>query len=205
MIHVGVVDDHPVVRDGIVANLRDAEDLVVAWATGSAAGALAALARDAIDVLVLDLELPDRNGLDLIAELKTQSPSIRIVVFTAYAGEERVAAALERGADSYVLKGTASDELIATVRAAAAGRPRLDPDLAAQLVRGLRARGTERLTPREREILAKIADGLTNREIGQLLGIAERTVKFHVGEILARLGAANRTQAVAVAKVRGLL
>jgi DNA-binding NarL/FixJ family response regulator len=204
MIRVAIVDDHPIVTDGIVANLRaDAELVVVATGT-SADEALALVQYERPDVLVLDLELGDANGLDTIAALKTSSPATRIVIFSAYAGEERVAAAFERGADSYVLKGTSSDELMTAIRAAARGETYVPPEIAAQLARAVRT-PRERLTARERQIVALLAEGLSNRAVAERLGIAERTVKFHVGEILGRLGASNRAQAVAIAQSRGLV
>jgi DNA-binding NarL/FixJ family response regulator len=205
VIRVAIVDDHPVVTDGVVANLRaDAEIEVVA--TGSSADDAVALATShAPDVLILDLELGGRSGLDAIPGVKAASPRTRIVVFSAYAGEERVASAFERGADSYVLKGTSSDELVAVVRAAAAGTALIPADIAAQLARAVRQPRRDRLTGREREILALLAEGLSNRAAAERLGIAERTVKFHVAEILARLGASNRAQAVAIAKARGIV
>ncbi|HTJ24643.1 MAG TPA: response regulator transcription factor [Candidatus Limnocylindria bacterium] len=204
MIRIAIVDDHPIVTDGIVANLRADADLSVVATGTSADDALAVVQHERPDVLVLDLELGDGNALDAIATLKVVSPATRIVIFSAYAGEERVAAAFERGADSYVLKGTSSDELLAAIRAAARGETYVPADIAAQLARAVRA-PRERLTVREREILALLAEGLSNRAIGERLGIAERTVKFHVGEILGRLGASNRAQAVAIAQSRGLV
>jgi DNA-binding NarL/FixJ family response regulator len=204
MIRVAIVDDHPIVTDGIVANLRaDADVAVVATGT-SAADALAVMQRERPDVLILDLELGSGSALDALASLKSASPATRIVIFSAYAGEERVAAAFERGADSYVLKGTSSDELLAAIRAVARGETYVPADIAAQLARAVRA-PRERLTAREREILALLAEGLSNRAVAERLGIAERTVKFHVGEILGRLGASNRAQAVAIAQGRGLV
>ncbi len=205
MIRVAVVDDHPIVRDGIVANLQDAADIEVAGTAGDAAAAFALLRRERTDVVLLDLELPDRSGLELIAELKAELPALRIVIFSAYGGEERVAAALSRGADSYVLKGTPSDELLATIRAAVGGQPRLGAEVAAQLLRSLHTPRHLRITPREREVLDLIEAGLSNKAIAERLHVAERTVRFHVGEILERLGASNRAQAVALAKQRGLL
>jgi len=126
-------------------------------------------------------------------------------VFTAYGGEERIAAALERGARSYVLKGTPSDELVAAIRAAAAGKSRLSPEVAAALASAVRLPRKLRITEREREILALVAEGMANKAIATRLDITERTVKFHVGELLGRLGATNRAQAVAIAQGRGLL
>jgi DNA-binding NarL/FixJ family response regulator len=205
VIRVAVVDDHPIVRDGIVANLQDAADIAVTGSAGSGAEALALVQRERPDVVLLDLELPDRSGLDVILELKAALPEVRIVVFSAYGGEERVAAALSRGADSYVLKGTPSDELLETIRSAVTDRPRLGADVAAQLLRSLHTPRRLRITPRESEVLSLLAEGLSNKAIATRLNVAERTVRFHVGEILERLGAESRSQAVAFAKQRGLL
>ena len=205
MIRVAIVDDHPIVTDGLVANLQAVPEIDVV-ATGATAGeAVSIVAAHAPDVLILDLELGGRNGLDAIPECKRASPGTRIVVFSAYAGEERVATAFERGADSYVLKGTSSDELVAIVRAVAQGGTMIPAEIASQLARAVRQPRRDRLTAREREILALLAEGLSNRAAGERLGISERTVKFHVGEILARLGATNRAQAVAIAKARGIV
>lgn len=203
MIRIALVDDHPIVLDGIALNLEDAGDVEVVSRSGSANDALAAIVRERPDVVVLDLELPDRNGADVLRSIKSASESVRVVVFTAYGGRERIAGALERGADSYVLKGTSSQELLEAIRAVYRGEHYLPRDVASELVGALR--GRDRLTPREREILALLAEGLANREIAERLSIAERTVKFHVSEILGRLEASNRAHAVALAKERGLL
>jgi DNA-binding NarL/FixJ family response regulator len=205
VIRVAIVDDHPIVTDGVVANLRAAADIDVVATGANAADALRLAATERPDVLILDLELGGASGLDAIPRVKAASPATRIVIFSAYAGEERVATAFERGADSYVLKGTSSDELVAVVRAVAGGGTLIPPEIAAQLARAVRQPRRDRLTQREREILALLAEGLSNRAAGQRLGITERTVKFHVGEILARLGASNRAQAVAIAKARGIV
>jgi DNA-binding NarL/FixJ family response regulator len=205
MIRVAIVDDHPIVTDGVVANLRASAEIEVVATGASADDAIAIAAAHAPDVLILDLELGGKSGLDAIPTIEAASPRTRIVIFSAYAGEERVATAFERGADSYVLKGTPSDELIAVVRAVAEGRTLIPPDIAAQLARAVRQPRRDRLTEREREILALLAEGLSNRAVGERLGITERTVKFHVAEILARLGASNRAQAVAIAKARGIV
>jgi DNA-binding NarL/FixJ family response regulator len=205
VIRVAIVDDHPVVSDGIAANLRADPEIEVVATGASAESAVTIAERDRPDVLVLDLELGGRSGLDIMAAVKAASPRTRIVVFSAYAGEERVATAFERGADSYVLKGTPSDELVAVVRSVAQGGSRIPAEIAEQLARAVRIPRRDRLTEREREILALLADGLANRAVAERLGIAERTVKFHVGEILARLGATNRAQAVAIAKARGIV
>jgi DNA-binding NarL/FixJ family response regulator len=202
---VAVVDDHPIVREGIVATLADSGDFRIAGTAATARDAIALAERERPDVMLLDLELPGGSGLEAIAAIKRASPSTRVVIFSAYAGEDRVGAALAAGADSYVLKGTASDELLETVRAVASGQTRMDAAIAAQAFEALRAPRQLRLTEREREILKLLGEGLSNKAIAAQLGITERTVKFHVGEILGRLGASNRTQAVALAQQRGLL
>lgn len=204
MIRVVVVDDHPIVRDGVVANLADAEGITVVGTASDAATATDLVGREHPDVIVLDLELPERSGLDVIASYAADGDT-GVVVFTAYGGEERIAAALERGARSYVLKGTPSDELVAAIRAAAAGKSRLSPEVAAALASAVRLPRKLRITEREREILALVAEGMANKAIATRLDITERTVKFHVGELLGRLGATNRAQAVAIAQGRGLL
>ncbi len=205
MIRVVLTDDHPIVLEGIAMILEDARDMQVAGQAQTASETLAMVAGEKPNVLVLDLELPDRSGLDLIAEAKAVLPALRIVIFTAYGGRERIATALERGADAYVLKGTPSNELLEAIRTVARGQRYLPAAIASELVDALRSPARARLTEREREILRLLAEGLANKEISARLGIAERTVKFHVSEILARLGASNRAHAVTVAQKAGLL
>jgi len=205
MIRVAIVDDHPIVTDGVVANLSASAEIEIVATGVNAADAVTIATAHSPDVLILDLELGGKSGLDAIPGVKTASPRTRIVIFSAYAGEERVATAFERGADSYVLKGTSSDELVAVVRAVAGGGTLIPAEIAAQLARAVRQPRRDRLTGREREILALLAEGLSNRAAGERLGITERTVKFHVAEILARLGASNRAQAVAIAQARGIV
>jgi DNA-binding NarL/FixJ family response regulator len=205
MIRVLLVDDHPIVLDGIALNLEDAGDITVVGRASTAAHALLGVAQHRPDVLILDLELPDRTGLDVLRDAKRELPSLRVVIFSAYGGRERIAAALEGGADSYVLKGTSSAELLNAVRAVARGEHYLPNAIASELIGALREPGRERLTAREREIVKFLARGYANKEIAAELGISERTVKFHVSEILARLDASNRAHAVAVARERGLI
>ena len=204
MIRVAIVDDHPVVRDGVAANVS-ADDIAIVGTGASTRDALALARSGSVDIMILDIELPDGNGLEIVRELKALAPSLRVVIFSAYAGEERVLRAFENGADSYVLKGTPSDDLAATLRALASGQTRIPPEIAAQLARATGTPRGERLTEREREILQQLGDGLSNRTIAERLNIAERTVKFHITSILARLGVTTRAEAVAIARARGLL
>jgi DNA-binding NarL/FixJ family response regulator len=204
MIRVALVDDHPIVMDGIALNLEDAGDVSVVLRAATAEEAQAGLAAQYADVLVLDLELPDRSGLDLLRDIKRDYPNVGVVVFTAYGGRERISRALESGADSYVLKGTLSSELLTAIRAVAQGEHYLPNAIATELVGAIRQSGRERLTERERQIVRLLARGLSNKAIADELEITERTVKFHVSEILARLGASNRSHAVSVARELGL-
>lgn len=205
MIRVAIVDDHPIVRDGIAATFADQPDIAVVATADSATAALEAIARSRADVAVVDLELPGAEDVSLVARLCAVEPAPRVVVFSAFSSEERVRRALEAGATSFVRKGTPSQELVDVVRAAAAGEARLPADVAAQLVRAMRAPSATRITSRQLQIVRLVARGLTNRAIAHELAISERTVKFHLGELFARLGAGNRAQAVDLARERDLL
>ncbi len=204
MIRVALVDDHPIVLDGIALVLEDADDLAVVSRAATSQEAKLALSAHEVDVLVLDLELPDRSGLELLRDVKREHPNVGVVVFTAYGGRERISRALETGADSYVLKGTSSSELLTAIRAVARGEHYLPNAIASELIGTLRQTGRERLTERERQIVKLLARGFSNKAIAEELQITERTVKFHVSEILARLGASNRAHAVTVARELGL-
>ena len=206
MIRVLVVDDHPIVRQGLIGALEDESDFEVVGSAGSAEEALVLAGRLRPDVLLLDLELPGMGGVEAIPRLAEASPSTRVLVFTAYDTEERVLGAIRSGAKGYLLKGAASAEIARAVRAVAAGGSALEPSIAAKLVAAVRAPGgTGRLTAREREVLRLIAEGLPSKQIARALVISERTVKFHTASLLRKLGADNRAQAVALAAQRGLL
>ncbi len=207
MIRVLVVDDHPIVREGLVALLEDEADFAVAGSAGSAEEALELIEQLAPDVLLLDLELPGLNGVAAIPEFAQVSPATRILVFTAYDTDERVFGAIRAGARGYLLKGATSAEITQAVRAVHDGESYLEPRIAAKLVAEVSAprRFTGLLTERERSVLRLVAAGLANKQIARSLSISERTVKFHVTSILRKLEADNRAQAVAVATQRGLL
>jgi DNA-binding NarL/FixJ family response regulator len=206
VIRVLVVDDHPVVRQGLVGVLGDEPDLEVVGAAGSAEEALGQVGRLRPDVALLDLELPGLDGIAAIPRLLEASPATRILVFTAYGGDERVFGALRAGASGYLLKGASGADLARGIRAVHAGGSALEPRVAARLVAGVGGRGgTASLTEREREVLRLVARGLPGKQVARELAISERTVKFHVAAILRKLGADNRAQAVALAAQRGLL
>ncbi|HEV8638464.1 MAG TPA: response regulator transcription factor [Chloroflexota bacterium] len=206
MIRIAVVDDHPIVRQGLTAALEDEPDLQVIGAVGSAEEALTLVGRLRPEVVLLDLELPGMGGVEAIPHLIEAGPNTAVLVFTAYDTDERVLGAIRSGAKGYLLKGATTADIARAIRAVAAGGSALEPRVAAKLVAAVRGpRGAGQLTHREREVLSLIADGLPGKQIARALGISERTVKFHTGSILRKLGADNRAQAVALAAQRGLL
>jgi DNA-binding NarL/FixJ family response regulator len=207
VIRLAVVDDHPILRQGLVAALEDEPDFAVVGAAANADDAVTLAARLCPDVILLDLELPGTGGIEAIPRLLTESPASRILVFTAYDTDELVLGALRAGAKGYLLEGATAEEIARSVRAIASGGSALAPRVAAKLVTEVSAPAGEsgHLTPREREVLRLIADGLPSKQIARELSISERTVKFHAASINRKLGAENRAQAVAVAAQRGLL
>lgn len=192
MIRIALVDDHPVVREGLVAALKNFE---IAGAFGSAEELLAA--RVDAEVVLLDLELPGMSGIEAIPQIEA-----RVLVLTAYANDEQIDAVLRAGAGGYLLKGASVDEIERAIRAVARGETYLDPRVASRAIALSRA---PRLSNREREVLRLVAAGRSNKEIGAELKVTERTVKFHVTAIFNKLGAENRAQAVAIAHERGLV
>jgi DNA-binding NarL/FixJ family response regulator len=206
VICVLVVDDHPIVRQGLVAALQDEQDFEVVGSAATAEEAIDMTRRFKPDVVLLDLELPGMSGIDAIPELRERSPDSRVLVFTAYDTDERVLAAVRAGANGYLLKGAASAEIAAAVRAVAAGESAMTPRVAARLMSAVRTPGrADGLTRREHEVLRLIAQGLPSKQIALALAISERTVKFHTTSLLRKLEADNRAQAVAIAAQRGLL
>lgn len=206
MIRIVVVDDHPIVRQGLAAALNDEPDFDVVGVAGVAEDALELAQRAQPDVVLLDLELPGMGGIEAIPPLLAARPAARVLVFTAYGAEEQVLGALRAGAAGYLLKGAAADEIARAVRTVAGGETVLAPRVASTVVQGLGGRkGLGQLTPREREVLRMIAEGLPSKQIARDLAISERTVKFHASSLLRKLGAENRAQAVALAAERGLL
>lgn len=206
MIRVLIVDDHPVVREGLAAVLEDTKDIRVAGSVGSAEDALTSVAGGPPDVVLLDLELPGMNGVEAIPRLVAAAPAARIIVLTAYDTEERVLGALKAGAAGYLLKGAGAAEIVQAIRAVAAGGSYLTPRIAARVVAQVNApRRAGTLSDRERQVLRLVARGRANKQIARDLGITERTVKFHMTSIFNKLGADNRAQAIAIAAQRGLL
>ena len=210
MIRLLIVDDHPVVRQGMRFLCAQEPDIEVVGesATGATAVSMARAAQP--DVVLLDLFLPDRDGLAVLAEVRAVSPQSRVVMLTSSPDDAHLVAAVRAGATSYLLKTADIHAVLATVRAAARGETTLPPDIATRLLGAMRAeqRQTDpldRLTPRELDVLAALTSGQANREIARSLLIGEETVKSHVSSILAKLGLADRTQAAIYALRRGLV
>ncbi len=205
MIRVMVVDDHPIVRQGLVAVLEDEPDFEVAGSAASAEAALALIDHTPADVILLDLELPGIDGVAAIPRLLEALPGGKVVVFTAYATDQRVFGAIRAGAKGYLLKGAGTAEIARAVRATHAGESYLEPRIAGKLLQEVRAPRHTGLSQRELGVLRLITAGMSNKQIARSLSITERTVKFHVTSILKKLDADNRARAVAIALERGLL
>jgi NarL family two-component system response regulator LiaR len=207
-IAVLLVDDHAVVREGLrtFLELQDGIDVVGEAADGEAAVREAERVRP--DVILMDLVMPRLDGVGAMRELRRRVPESRVIVLTSFADDERLLGAIRAGAAGYLLKNAEPQEVVRAVRAASAGQTLLDPAVAARVVESIADRdqvaGAESLTPREREVLRLIARGRSNKLIARELGIAEKTVKTHVGHVLAKLGVTDRTQAAVIAVRTGL-
>ena len=207
MIRILVVDDHPILREGLVTVLEDQADFQVVGTAGSAAEAIRLAGQLAPEVILLDLEMPGMDGVEAIPHLAQAVPEARILVFTAYDTDEHVFGALRAGARGYLLKGAAAEEIARAIRTVQAGGSHLEARVAAKVVAevGAPRHSPGGLSGREREVLRLVAEGLSNKQIARALGITERTVKFHVTSIFNKLGADNRAQAVAMAIQQGLM
>lgn len=204
-IRVLVVDDHPVVRGGVVGWLAAQPDIDVVGEAGDGQEALAMVAALAPDVVLMDLRMPRMDGATAAGRLAADHPGVRVLVLTTYDTDADIVRAVEAGATGYLLKDTPLPQLADAVRAAARGETVLAPPVAARLVSRMRAPAADAPTARELEVLAGVARGLTNAEIGRQLFIGEATVKTHLLRVFAKLGVDDRTRAVLVAVERGLL
>lgn len=204
-IRVLVVDDHPVVRSGLVGMLDVADDLEVVGEAADGEEALVRVAALRPDVVLMDLRMPRLDGAGATARIVADHPASRVLVLTTYDTDTDIVRAVEAGATGYLLKDTPRSQLVDAVRAAARGETVLAPPVAARLVSRMRTPAAEPLSPREVEVLAAVARGLSNAEIGRELFIGEATVKTHLQRAFAKLGVDDRTRAVTVAMERGFL
>jgi DNA-binding NarL/FixJ family response regulator len=201
-IRVFSVDDHPLLNEGIAALVSNQPDMrVVAQAT-SGSDAIGKFRQHRPDVTLMDLRLPDMSGIDTMIAIRNEFPEARIVMLTTFEGDVEIQRALEAGARGYLLKSMPPKDLVAVIRQVHAGKKRIPPEVAARLAEHL---GEEDLTPRELDVLRYAAQGNRNRDIGEKLFITEETVKVHIKHIMEKLGASDRTQAVAVALRRGII
>jgi two-component system, NarL family, response regulator DevR len=199
-IRVFLLDDHELVRRGLTDLLGSADDITVVGQAATAAEALRRIPAVTPDVALLDVRLPDGNGIDVCREIASAHPEVRCLILTSYDDDEALYAAVMAGAAGYLLKQIGGSSLLGAIRDVAAGRSLLDPAVTAKLLERLRApagpaSAADSLTPRERDILDLIADGCTNRQIADRLFLAEKTVKNYVSALLAKLGMQRRTQA----------
>jgi DNA-binding NarL/FixJ family response regulator len=201
-IRILIADDHYIVRMGLVALVGTESDMEVVAEAGGGNEALELFARHQPDLLLLDLRMPDKNGIQTIVEIREKFPEARILVLSAFDGDEDIYRALHAGAQGYVLKNTTGDKLVPALRTVASGQNWIPKDVASQLaLRKMR----EQLTTREVEVLSELAKGLANKEIADALSISEHTVKDHLKNILGKLQVADRTEAVTTAIQRGII
>ena len=202
-IRILIVDDHPVVRDGLAAMLNTQSDFEVVGEAGDGEEAVRKVADGDPDVLLLDLEMPGVDGIETLQRLKQMNVRARTIVFTVFDTDDRIVSAMRAGAMGYLLKGAPREDVFRAVRVVNEGGSLLEPAVASRFLDSIN--DPDALTARQKEVLNLIAKGLLNKEIADRLYISERTVKFHVSEILAKLGAGNRTEAVAIATEKGLI
>lgn len=201
-IRILIADDHPVVREGLASLLNRPGEMKVVCESASGRQAVDHFFRHHPDVALIDLRMPEMDGLDVIAAVRKKIPNARIVVLTAYDGDEDIYRALRAGAKAYLLKDASRDELLNSIRAVYEGKDKLSPGVAEKLAGRIRA---AELTSRELEVLRLMVAAKSNKEIGALLHVTEGTVKVHVNRILKKLGVRGRTEAITVALQRGLV
>src|SRR4051812_23234359 len=201
-IRVFSVDDHPLLQEGIATIIRNQPDMLLAAEASNGREAIQRFREHAPDVTLMDLRLPDMSGIDAMIAIRLEFPEARIIILTTFAGDVEIQRALEAGARAYVLKSMPPKELMELVRQVYAGKKRIPAEIAAHLAEHY---SDESLTGREVEVLQQIAGGNRNRDIAEKLFITEETVKVHIKHIMEKLGATDRTQAVAIGVRRGII
>jgi DNA-binding NarL/FixJ family response regulator len=204
-VRVLLVDDHPVVRAGVAGMLAAEPDIEIVGEASDGDEGVARARAERPDVVLMDLRMPGRDGVAATAAITAEMPDVHVLVLTTYDSDRDIVHAVEAGATGYLLKDSPRADLADAVRAAARGETVLAPPVAARLVKHLQAPAAETLTRREAEVLALVAEGLTNADIGRRLFISEATVKTHLLRVFAKLDVDDRTRAVMVAHQRGLL
>jgi DNA-binding NarL/FixJ family response regulator len=201
-IRVFSVDDHPLMREGLAAIINNQADMLMVAQACNAQEAIQQFRKHQPDVTLMDLRLPDKSGIEAMIALRSEFPEARFIMLTTFEGDAEIQRALEAGARAYILKNTLPKELVEVIRQVHAGKKRVPPEVAAQLAEHL---SDEDLTAREIQVLHQIAGGNRNRDIAEKLFITEETVKVHIKHIMEKLGANDRTQAVAIGLRRGII
>jgi DNA-binding NarL/FixJ family response regulator len=197
-----IADDHPLLREGVAAVLANQRDMKVVAEAGNGSEAVELFRRHNPDVTLMDLQMPVLSGVDAIREIRSYAPQARIIVLTTYSGDTQAERALSAGASGYLLKSMLREDLVETIRLVHAGRRRVPPEIAAEIAEHL---GEEGLSGREIEVLVRVARGGGNKEIARHLSVSVSTVNSHVKNIMQKLHANDRTQAVTIALKRGII
>jgi DNA-binding NarL/FixJ family response regulator len=201
-IRILSVDDHDLMREGLAAFIKFQPDMIVVAHAASGREAVVEFRKHRPDVTVLDLRLPDMSGVDVLIAIRTEFPTARVIVYTTSEGDVDIQRALKAGACGYALKRMPANGLVEVIRQAHAGKTSVPPEVSAQLIEHM---SDDELTPRELDVLQHVAGGNRNRDIAERLFISEDTVKAHLKRIMGKLGASDRTQAVAIALQRGIM
>src|SRR5215213_6824950 len=201
-IRILTVDDHPMLREGIAAVLASEPDILLVAEAANGREAIEQFRTHRPDVTLMDVQMPEVNGIDAIVKIREEFPDARIIVLTTYTGDVQAARAFKAGASGYLLKNMVRKELIDTIRTVHSGKKRIPPEIAIQMAEH---HSDDALTVREIEVLRGVAAGNANKMVAQLLNISEETVKAHMKSILSKLDANDRTHAVTIALRRGII
>jgi DNA-binding NarL/FixJ family response regulator len=201
-VRVMSIDDHPLLREGIAAIINNQADMTLIASAATGAEGIRTFRELQPDITLVDLRLPDLSGIEVISAIRAENPAARLIVLTTFEGDVEIQRALKAGASGYLLKSMPPKQIVDTIRTVLAGKKGIPPQIASQIAEHL---AEESLSQREMEVLRCVAEGNRNRDIAELLHISEETVKVHLKHVMEKLGASDRTQAVAIAVRRGVI